>query len=113
MSDIDIMTAKDGGFDLKGQIAALLKSQAFAARDDLVGAAEKVAGYAEEQALQLVGLVGDPGFMLAVEAAAENVLMRAGVRLVAVADASDARFIGTLQAALAIGAKALARGLIA
>ena len=112
MSDTKIMTGEADGFDLKGQFAALLKSQGAASRDDLVAAADKVADYAVEQAEQLVPLVDDAGFMLAVTAAAQNVLMRAGLRLVATADASDARFIGLLEGGLAIGARALAAGLV-
>ena len=98
---------------LKDQLLELLKSEGVASRDDLVSAADRVADYAVEQAKQLVPLVADAGFMLAVEAAAQNVLMRSGLRLVASADASDARFVGLLEGGLAIGARALAAGLTA
>ncbi len=107
-SDDKITMASDGGFDLKGQFAALLKSEGVAARDDLVQAADKVADYAVEQSAQLVPLVGDAGFMLAVTAAAQNVLMQSGLRLVASADATDARFVGLLEGGLAMAAAGLA-----
>lgn len=109
MTDVELPTSD---FDLRGQFLALLKSQGVAARDDLVQAADKVADYAVEQAAQLAPLVLDAGFMLAVVAAAENVLMRAGLRLTAQADATDARFIGLLEGALAIAARALSGGLV-
>ena len=108
--DINIITTGDGVFDLKSQLVALFKSEGVAARDDLVQAADRVADYAVEQSQQLVPLVGDAGFMLAVTAAAQNVLMRAGLKLTAQADAADARFVGLLEGALAIGTRALAAG---
>lgn len=111
MSDTEIMTGGGDPLDLKGQFLELLKSNGVAARDDLVNAAERVSEYAAEQALQLAPLVADAGFMLAVGAAAENVLMRSGLRIVAQADATDARFVGLLEGGLAIGARALAAGL--
>ena len=110
MTDTEIMM---DDFDLRGQFAALLKSQGVAARDDLVLAADRVADYAVEQSAQLVPLVADAGFMLAVTAAAQNVLMKAGLNLTAQADAADARFVGLLEGGLAIGARALAAGLLA
>ncbi len=111
MSDTEIITNEDFSFDLRGQLVALFKSEGVAARDDLVQAADRVADYAVEQSEQLVPLVADAGFMLAVTAAAQNVLMRAGLKLTAQADAADARFVGLLEGALAIGTRALAAGL--
>ncbi len=97
--------------NLKEQILELLRGDALAARDDLRAAAEKVATYAAEQAAELALLVDEPGFELAAEAARDNVLMRSGLRLVAQADATDARFVGILEGSLRIGAMALAAGL--
>lgn len=93
--------------DLKEQIMNLLRDESIAARDDLMAASEKVAEYAAEQAEQLAEIIGEEGFELAVIAARDNVLMQAGVNLVAQADASDARFVGLLQGAISLGARAL------
>lgn len=114
MSDTELPIVAEGAgdpLDLKGQFLQLLRSTGVSARDDLINAAEQVAEYAADQALQLAPLVADAGFMLAVEAAAENVLMRSGLRIVAQADASDARFVGLLEGGLAIAARAAAAGL--
>lgn len=88
----------------------LLESAVAETGRELGDSLESIRTYAAEQMAQLALGVGQPGFQEAVQAARDNVALRAALDLTANADAADARIVGILQGALAIGARALARG---
>jgi len=75
---------------------------------ELEGTARDLAVYAAERTAYLSTLVGQPGFEQAVVAERANVALRAGIAAIDSADAAQSRFLGVIQGALSIGAKALA-----
>lgn len=64
--------------------------------------------YAAERTAFLSTLVGQPGFGEATRAERDSVALKAGIKVVAAADAMDARVVGIIQGVLVLGAKALA-----
>lgn len=74
---------------------------------DVSTVTKEVRDYAVEQMEQLAEAVGQPGFGLAVTAAADNVAMRLGISTVEVADRADARIWGIIAGAIGIGARAI------
>lgn len=70
--------------------------------------AQEVVAYMDERAAHLSTLVGQPGFQMAVAAERDSVAIKASIEVMDNADAVDQRFVGLIQGALAIGAKALA-----
>lgn len=75
---------------------------------EIKGGAQALAVYAAERTSYLSLLVGQPGFEQAVVAERANVALRAGIAAIDTADAAQSRFLGVIQGALSIGAKALA-----
>lgn len=86
----------------------LLKNSAEELGLEIKGGAKALAAYAAERTSYLSLLVGQPGFEQAVVAERANVALRAGILAIDTADAAQSRFIGVIQGALSIGAKALA-----
>lgn len=74
------------------------------------GNTRELAAYAAERTAYLSLLVGQPGFEQAVVAERANVALRAGIAAIDTADVAQSRFLGVIQGALSIGAKALAAG---
>jgi len=73
----------------------------------LQSSADSVAEYAAQRAAHLSTLVGQPGFMLAVRAERDNVMLYAAIQAGENATAADNRMMGLLQGALTLGAQAL------
>lgn len=63
--------------------------------------------YAHERMLHLANIVDQPGYLEALEAERDNMILKAGIGAVNMADAADAEIIGIISGALAIGASAL------
>ncbi len=98
------MTALD---TLKHELADLLIEQAKGAGVDLKESLDGVRVYAAERMAHLATCVGEPGYQEAVIAEAQNVAMEAAIRAIDQAAAADARLLGIIQGALAIGSKVL------
>lgn len=94
--------------DFEFEFGELLKASLRETGTQLQTSLAEVTLYASERAAFLSTLVGQKGFHEAVIAERDNVALRAGIRVVQNADAHDARIVGIIQGALAIGAKALA-----
>ena len=69
-----------------------------------------VRAYAAERLLHLSTIVGEKGYLRAVQAERDNVALKLGIATVTTADATDRELLGTIGGALAIGARALAGG---
>lgn len=64
--------------------------------------------YAAKRIQHLSTIVGQPGYLEAVRAEADNVLLEAAVNAVAAADAADRELFGLVSGFLGAGARALA-----
>lgn len=92
---------------IKNDFAAMLIEQLKSAGSSLKDDLEAVRAYAAERMAHLAKCVGEPGYLEAVKAEAQNVAMEAAARAIDQADATDARLLGIIQGALAIASKAL------
>lgn len=92
---------------LKSQLATLLVDQATSAGKELKADLEAVRVYAAARLAHLATCVGQPGYQEAVVAEANNIAMEAAIAAIDQADATDARLVGIVQGALAVGAKAI------
>lgn len=76
---------------------------------ELAESVQAVAQYAASRAAHLAKIgPSDPDFMDAVIAERNNVALRAGISATNSGDAVDAKILGVIHGALALGAKALA-----
>ena len=69
---------------------------------------DAVADYAAERAEHLSTIVGQAGFMQAVEAEARNVHIKAAISAASLADGADERFVRIVQGGLRVVAGVLA-----
>lgn len=92
---------------IKTELSAMLIEQLKATGSSLKDDLDSVRAYAAERMAHLATCVGQPGYLEAVEAEAQNVAMEAAARAIDQADAADARAVAIIQGALAIGSKAL------
>lgn len=92
---------------LKNELADLLIQQAKGAGVELKADLESVRVYAAARMAHLATCVGQPGYQDAVLAEAQNIAMEAAIKALDQAAAADARLLGIVQGALAIGSKAL------
>ena len=88
---------------LRDAIAASLRETG----GSLKTSSAEVAAYAATRAAHLATISNEPGFDEALIAERDNVLAFAGVSAVRNADAVDARIIGLIHGALAVGVAAL------
>ena len=70
--------------------------------------AAALALYTTERAAALSLAIGQPGFEEAVRAERDNVALKGGISAVLQGDAADARFVGLIQGALGLAARAIA-----
>lgn len=98
---------------IKSELAALLVDQAKAAGKDLKADLDAVRVYAAARLAHLATCVGQPGYQEAVIAEANNIAMEAAITAIDQAEAADARLVGIVQGALAVGGKVLATAVIA
>jgi hypothetical protein len=66
-----------------------------------------LAAYAAARTSHLATMVGSPGFYEALAVERDNVALRAGVLATQAGDAIDRKIVGLIEAALAIGARAM------
>jgi hypothetical protein len=66
-----------------------------------------LAAYAAARTSHLATMVGSPDFFEALAVERDNVSLRAGVLAVHAGDAIDRKIVGLIEAALAIGARAM------
>ena len=93
--------------DLVQEFTTLLQTEAAELGVSLGAAADEVAIYTEERLTHLASIVGEPGYMEAVKAEQDNILLFALARSIDEADAADARLMGIVRGSLAIGVRAL------
>lgn len=92
---------------IKNELAAMVIDQAKGAGVELKADLDGVRAYAAERMTHLSSCVGQPGYIEAVQAEAQNVAMEAAIRAIDQADSADARLVAIVQGALAVGAKAI------
>lgn len=86
----------------------LLKRNAAEVGLELKGDLQAIADYAAARAQHLSESVGEPGFDEALVAERDNVILFSASTAIDRADAVDARILGLVEGALAMGARALA-----
>lgn len=94
----------DIGAELAAMIQGTAKDLGITLKMDGVTFAQHTAA----RVAHLGTIVGKPGFEDALKAERDSLALRAGVLAVRAADVVDSRIVGLIQAALSIGARALA-----
>lgn len=74
----------------------------------LGGSLADVRRFASERMLHLANIVDEPGYLEALRAERDKVALELALNVTDEADAADARLVGIISGALAIGARALA-----
>lgn len=92
------------------QVIAVLSDALRAQGKDVQKASQELRLYAAKEVAALAVCVGQPGYAEAVQAAADNVALKAAVELIQQADIADQRIVGTIAGALDMGARLLAGG---
>lgn len=90
------------------EFVELLRQNAIEAGRELTSDLTEVKDYAAARMQHLSTIVGEPGFREALIAERDNVALKAAGRAINRADAFDARILGVVEGALAIGSRALA-----
>ena len=98
--------------DVGSEIVNLFIDAATEVGYDIRHGTEELRRYTAERTAILASLVGQAGYVQAVEAEAHNVAVKAALRLDTEAKAGDAKLLGILVGALSIGAKILTGGVV-
>lgn len=94
--------------DIAQEFVDLLKTNAVEAGKNLADDLNAVRDYAATRMAHLSTIAAEPGFRQALIAERDNVALMAAGRAIDEGDAFDARLVGIVEGALAVGAKALA-----
>ena len=89
-------------------ISDLLKNALRETGRDAQANLDEVRVYTAQRLIHLATCVGQPGYEEALVAEKDNVLLKAGIAAVNVADAADAKIIGIVVGAMSVGAHAIA-----
>ena len=92
------------------ELEDLLKNTAKEFGKDLNVEFKDLRAYTAARTLHLASIIDQPGFLLAVKAERDNVLLKFALAAVDSADAFDQRVMGIVTGVLSIGARALAGG---
>mgnify|MGYP005813222479 CR=1 FL=1 len=92
---------------MKDQFLDLINDALKESGTTLQSSSDSVAQYAADRAAHLSTLVGQPGFMEAVRAERDNVMLYGAMQAGEQASAADNQMMGLLHGALTLGAQAL------
>lgn len=92
------------------QVIAVLSDALLAQGQSVQQASQELRLYAAKEIAALAVCVGQKGYAEAVQAAADNVALKAASELIQQADIADQRIVGMIAGGLDLGARLLAGG---